>query len=73
MVVKGATREFNPTIPEEYIQKQLEADLWNQLAIRIKFNRPPSLHGIEQENEEKNVGQTGIQPNEVTASITRTE
>lgn len=54
-------------------QKLLEADMWNQLGIKITFNRPPSLSGVEQQNEEKNSGQLGIQPNETEASITRTE
>ncbi len=62
---------FEPVYTEE--QTLLEQDLWNQLAIRVKFNRPPSLSGVMQESEEKNTGQTGFQPNEAEASITRTE
>lgn len=54
-------------------QTQLERDLWNQLAIKGKFNRPPSLHGVVSEDEQKNTGQTGIQPNEVTAAAGRVE
>lgn len=45
----------------------LEADLWNQLGIKVKFNRPPSLAGTEQANEQKNTGQLGIQPGDTQA------
>lgn len=62
---------FEPIYTRE--QTLLEAAIWNQLALRVKFNRPPSLSGVMQESEKKNTGQTGFQPNEVTASIGRTE
>ena len=62
---------FEPVYTEE--QTLLEQDLWNQLAIRVKFNRPPSLQGIVSEEESKNVNQTGIQPSEVTGTGTRVE
>jgi len=62
---------FEPVYVEE--QTLLEQDLWNQLAIKVKFNRPPSLAGVMQEEEQKNTGQVGIQPAETTASITRSE
>ena len=52
-----------------YEQTQLEADLWNQLAIRVKFNRPPSLSNAMNTTEEKNAGQTGLQPNDVEGGI----
>ena len=48
-----------------------EASIWNQLARRIKFNRPPSLAPQTQENQEANTGQTSIQPAEVTPSVNR--
>jgi len=48
-----------------------EAAIWNQLARRIKFNRPPSLAPNAQENQEKNTGQTTIQPQEATPSVNR--
>ena len=59
---------FEPT----YVQEQtlLEADIWNQLAIRIKFNRPASLGGTVQEDEAKNTGQVGFQPNDAQATVT---
>jgi len=50
-------------------QKQLEDDLWNQLAIKVKFNRPPSLMNNLQQDEQKNAGQTGFQPNDVEAGV----
>jgi len=34
-------------------QVQMEKDLWNQLAIKIKFNRPPSLGGDLNRDEAK--------------------
>ena len=62
---------FEPIYTNE--QTLLEQDLWSQCAIRVKFNRPPSLGGFMQESEAKNTGQTGFQPNDVQAKITRTE
>jgi hypothetical protein len=62
---------FEPVYTEE--QTLLEQDIWNQLGIRIKFNRPPSLHGVMQEDEKKNTGQVGMQPNEVKATAGRVE
>ena len=52
-------------------QLDLEGDLWNQMATKIKYNRPPSLGGLVQTEEQKNTGQTAIQPNDVEASLTR--
>ncbi len=60
---------FEPIYTKE--QVDLEKDLWQQAIIKIKFNRPPSLGGLQQETEEKNTGQTSIQPNDVTASLPR--
>jgi hypothetical protein len=52
-------------------QMDLEEDLWNQQAIKIKFNRPPSLGGLLQETEQKNSGQLNMQPNDVMATMNR--
>lgn len=52
-------------------QRDMEADLLLQHSIKILFNRPPSLGGLQQETEAKNTGQTSIQPNDVEASLTR--
>jgi len=60
---------FEPIYTKE--QVDLEGDLWNQMAIKIKFNRPPSLGGLVQEEEQKNTGQINIQPNDVTADLER--
>lgn len=62
---------FEPIYTNE--QTQLENDLWNQLAIRVKFNRPPSLGGNLQRDEAKDTGQMGFQPSETTATATRNE
>lgn len=52
-------------------QLDMENDFWNQLAIKIKFNRPPSLAPQTQENAEKNTGQTTIQPSEAEPKLNR--
>lgn len=62
---------FEPIYTRE--QTLLEADIWNQLAMRIKFNRPPSLSGVVSESEQKNTGQLGVQPNETQAQAGRVE
>lgn len=58
---------FEPVYTNE--QTQLEGDLLNQLAIRIKFNRPPSLGGALQRDEAKDTGQMGFQPNDTEAGV----
>jgi hypothetical protein len=60
---------FEPIYGAE--QLQMENELWQQLAIKVKFNRPPSLAPKTQENAEKNTGQTSIQPAEVGPSLNR--
>jgi hypothetical protein len=62
---------FEPVYVEE--QTLLEQDIWNQLNIRVRFNRPASLSGVMQESEEKNTGQMGFQPSEMTATAGRVE
>ncbi len=59
---------FEPNYVQE--QTQLESDLWAQLAIKVKFNRPASLGGLVQQDEAKNTGQVALQPNDAEASIT---
>ena len=58
---------FEPIYTSE--QTILESDLFNQLAFKITFNRPPSLQGTTQEDEQKNAGQVGFQPNDTTAGV----
>ena len=60
---------FEPTYTRH--QADLEAELWQQVHILIKFNRPPSLGGLMQQEEAKNTGQINIQPNDVTADLER--
>ena len=60
---------FEPIYAKE--QVELEADLWQQAAIKVSFNRPPSLAPKTQENAEKNTGQTTIQPNEAAPKFNR--
>lgn len=60
---------FEPIYTKEQID--LEEDLWNQQAIKITFNRPPSLGGLVSDDMAKNTGQTNIQPNDVTADMER--
>jgi len=59
---------FEPLYTRE--QKEIEDDLWNQMGWKIKFNRPPSLGGTVQEDEQKNTGQVAMQPNDVAATMT---
>ena len=58
---------FEPVYTKE--QMLMEGDLWNQLAIRIKFRRPPSLGGDLNRDEDKDTGQLGFQPNDTKATI----
>ena len=60
---------FEPIYGAE--QLDMENDFWNQLAIKIKFTRPPSLAPKTEENAEKNTGQTSIQPAEVAPKLNR--
>lgn len=60
---------FEPIYTKE--QMDLEDDLWNQQQIAITFNRPPSLGGLVQEEEQKNTGQTNIQPNDSIVNLNR--
>lgn len=59
--------------PYMYRQRKLEADLWNQCAIKVKFNRPVSLKDDVQGDESKNTGQVNIQPNETQVGVGRSE
>lgn len=58
---------FEPIYTKE--QKDLETDLWNQQAIQVTFNRPPSLGGLQPDLNDS--GQLNIQPNDVTADLER--
>jgi len=54
---------FEPIYTRE--QLLLEAELWAQLNIKLKFNRPPSLAGNIQRDEAKNTGQLGFQQSDI--------
>jgi len=60
---------FEPVYTNE--QSLLEQDLWKQLALKVIFNRPPSLMDSMQSSEEKNTGQTSIQPKEAGINMQR--
>lgn len=60
---------FEPIYAAE--QLDMENELWQQIAIKIKFNRPPSLAPKTRENAEKNTGQVSIQPAEVEPKLNR--
>ena len=60
---------FEPIYAKE--QLDMENQLWQQVAIKIKFTRVPSLAPKTKEDAEKNTGQTSIQPNEVEPKLDR--
>src|SRR3990167_2859446 len=59
---------FDPVYTKE--QLELEADLWNQVGIKVDFQRPVQLGGLMNENEDKNTGQTGFQEAELNPGTT---
>ena len=48
---------------------ELKADLWNQLAIKVEFDKPASLQNQLADNELKNTSQVGLQPNDTQAGV----
>lgn len=78
-VILGGSEEFTEasskisylTYEQVYMREvtEIQADLWNQLAIRIEFNKPASLKSEMLSSEEKNTGQVGFQPNDVEAGV----
>ena len=56
---------FEPTYTREV--NEFMADIWNQLAIRVTFIKPPSLQQELQRTEQQNSSQTGFQPNDTIA------
>ena len=74
-VITGGTQESTEasskigyqTFEQPYITEQrlLEQDIWNQLAIRIKFDRPKSLLDELQGEQQANQSQVGFQPSEM--------
>lgn len=64
---KVSYQVFEPIYTRE--TTDLEADLWNQLAIKVTFNKPASMMDSLQTQENKNNAQTGFQPNDVQAGV----
>jgi len=82
-IILGGSQEFTEasskigylTFEQVYMREQmeLESDLWNQLAVKVKFERPVSLKDEVVSSEAANTGQVGIQPNETQTGVTRNE
>lgn len=76
-VVTGGSEEFTEasskislvTFDQLWAKEQAEfsADFWNQVYLKITWNKPTSLMNELISDEEKNTGQLGFQPNDVTA------
>lgn len=58
---------FEPRYSRE--QSLLEQDLFNQMGIKIKFNRPAELSNSMQDSEQKNTGQTNFQPKDTAVTM----
>jgi len=80
-VILGGSEEFTEASSkigyltfEQIYTKEVEeliADIWNQLGIKITINKPASIKNELLQSEDKNTGQTGFQPKETTAGLTR--
>lgn len=80
-IILGGSEEFTEasskvgylTFEQVYMSEQteLEADIWAQLAIKIKFNRPVSLKENMKNDEAANTGQVGFQPKEAGINMER--
>jgi len=72
---EGASKVGYMTFDPRYVREQteMEMDLWNQLAIKVKFNRPESIGHNLQETEQKNSSPTTIQPNDTAVGLERSE
>lgn len=76
-IILGGSEEFTEasskigylTFEQLYSREQveLEADLWNQLAIRIKFKKPASLQNELLSDEKKDKEQGAFKPNDLIA------
>lgn len=52
-------------------QRELSADIWNQLGFIIYFEEPASINPEMLSNETKNTSQTRFQPKDATAGVER--
>lgn len=66
---KVAYMTFEPLYRREV--KELEADLFSQLGIRIVFGPQPTIAPNMQQNQSKNTSQTSMQPKDGQATMTR--
>lgn len=69
-ISEGSSKMTTLTFEQIYIseQRQLEQDLWNQLAIKIVFTKPVSIADNVQINEAKNTSQTTLQPKDTNVT-----
>ena len=82
-IILGGSEEFTEatskvgylTFEQPYMteQRELETDIWNQLFLRVSFDRPASISSTMQSSEAANTGQTGFQANELTPQVGRNE
>lgn len=82
-IILGGAQEYTEasskvgylTFEQVYMAEQrlLEQDIWNQLGLKITFDRPVSLKEPVQSSEQANTGQVGFQPNETETQMGRTE
>ncbi len=77
-IIGGASGEIEGDSKVSYVAfepvykraiNELKADLWNQLAMEIDFNLPPSIKNEVAGSEAANTSQVGFQPNDVTAGV----
>lgn len=78
-IILGGSQEFNEATAKiaylafqqsvEDEQRDIEAQLFAQLGLRIKLEFPASLENEILASEKKNTGQTGFQPNDTTAGV----
>lgn len=80
-IILGGSQEFTEatskigylTFEQVYMteQRQLEDDMWEQLGIKIEFERPVSLKDEVVSSEAANTGQVGVQPKDTQATVSR--
>jgi len=73
-IILGGSQEYTEagskvgymTFEQPYMtrQKLLETDLWNQVGVKVKFERPTSIKDDVQKGEAQNTGQTNFQQGE---------
>lgn len=68
---EGSDKTGFLTFDQVYLkeQRELEADLWNQCAIKVTFNKPASINPQMLDNQAANTSQTSFIPSEVTGGL----